>query len=133
MILYKKEKKNQISLSLLLTKTKNNYLYGMCGALSLIAVMTRPRATSDWLFTPASRACCRTAPEMPIFSLPARSTRFNFPILIWIFPPFSLSSVSTEMVKMEWERLDRLLELVGAVLRFRDPLANSLETWKIKR
>ena len=30
---------------------------------------------------PASRARFSTAPDRPMFSLPAKSTRFNFPIL----------------------------------------------------
>lgn len=36
--------------------------------------MTRPSVSSDWLMFPASRARLSTAPERPMFSLPARST-----------------------------------------------------------
>lgn len=36
--------------------------------------MTLPSVSSDWLMFPASRARLSTAPERPMFSLPARST-----------------------------------------------------------
>lgn len=50
------------------------HLYGMWGLFSTRAVMTRPSVSSDWLMFPASRARLSTAPERPMFSLPARST-----------------------------------------------------------
>ena len=49
-------------------------LYGICGVLSTSAVMTLPRVSRDWLIFPASRALLSTAPERPMFSLPAKST-----------------------------------------------------------
>lgn len=51
-----------------------SYLYGIWGACSTSAVMTRPRVSRLWLMLPASRARLSTAPERPMFSLPAKST-----------------------------------------------------------
>ena len=39
-----------------------------------------PRVSRDWFIFPASLARLSCAPLRPIFSLPARSTRFSFPI-----------------------------------------------------
>ena len=50
------------------------YLYGTCGALSTRAVITRPSVSKLWLMLPASLARLSTAPDLPMFSLPARST-----------------------------------------------------------
>lgn len=50
------------------------YLYGTWGRFSTSAVMTLPSVSRDWLMFPASRARLSTAPERPMFSLPARST-----------------------------------------------------------
>ncbi|KAG5457413.1 MAG: hypothetical protein BJ554DRAFT_2582 [Olpidium bornovanus] len=47
--------------------------------------MTRPKTRSDWLIMPASRARLFSAPDRPIFSDPARSTKLSFPMdLIWV-------------------------------------------------
>ena len=51
-----------------------SHRYGTCGALSTSAVITLPRVSKLWLMLPASLARLSTAPERPIFSLPARST-----------------------------------------------------------
>lgn len=48
--------------------------YGIWGALSTRAVITLPSVSRDWLIFPASRALLSTAPDRPMFSLPARST-----------------------------------------------------------
>ena len=50
---------------------------GIWGVLSTRAVITLPRVNRSWLIFPASRALLPTAPERPMFSLPARST-LNF-------------------------------------------------------
>lgn len=49
-------------------------LYGIWGVLSTRAVITLPSVSRDWLIFPASRALLSTAPDRPMFSLPARST-----------------------------------------------------------
>ena len=48
--------------------------YGTCGVLSTSAVITLPRVSKLWLMLPASLARLSTAPDRPMFSLPARST-----------------------------------------------------------
>lgn len=55
-------------------------LYGMWGAFSTKEVMTRPRVRRDILMFPASRARLSTAPDLPMFSDPAKSTRCNLPV-----------------------------------------------------
>lgn len=50
------------------------HLYGTWGLFSTRAVITLPSVSRDWLMFPASRARLSTAPERPMFSLPARST-----------------------------------------------------------
>lgn len=69
--------------------------------------MTRPRVKRDWLIMPASRARLSSAPERPMFSDPARSTRLNLPTLRRSSPVGDDSLMWTVMVKMEWERLTK--------------------------
>lgn len=70
-------------------------LYGICGALVVRALITRPSASNDVLilpdvrsqlpyllfnrYSPASFALFPSAPDRPIFSEPARSTNLSLP------------------------------------------------------
>ncbi|RUS22532.1 hypothetical protein BC937DRAFT_88563 [Endogone sp. FLAS-F59071] len=57
------------------------YRYGTCSDRLVNALITLPSVSNDWLIILASRARSFSAPERPIFSDPARSTRFSLPTL----------------------------------------------------
>ena len=50
--------------------------------LSVSANMTFPKADKDLLMFFASSSLFPSAPVFPTFSLPARSTKYNFPVLL---------------------------------------------------
>lgn len=85
-------------------------LYGTCLPRSTSALITRPRVRSDWLIMPASLARLSSAPERPMFSDPARSTRLNFPTLSRSSPVGDDSLMCTVIEKTE---CDRLMETRG--------------------
>jgi hypothetical protein len=93
----------------------------MCGRWSTRAVITRPRVSSDWLMLPASRARASFAPLRPTLSLPARSTRFSFPILMTSSPASLISREWMVRVKTQCDRLLCALHAVSAVARFAMP------------
>ena len=106
--------------------------YGTCASLSTSAVTTLPRVKSDLLISPASRdravAPRSATPLLPTFSEPARSTKFNLPILIRSSPSSSTlgERVVTETENTEWLREECLLHSVAAFLRLPLPVfANS--------
>ena len=81
--------------------------YGMWLDFSVKAEMTRPRVRRDWLIMPASLARLSVAPDRPIASDPAKSTRLNFPIRRRSSPPLARedSLTWTVMEKMVCDRL----------------------------
>ena len=88
--------------------------------------MTRPSVSRLWLIDPASLARLSLAPEREMFSLPARSTKLSFPILMMSSPSAVASFRWIVMVKTLCERLDRLLSSVAAVRRLAEPRSR---TW----
>jgi len=44
-----------------------------------LPLITLPKVSRDWLIIPASFALLFSAPDLPMFSDPARSTKFSFP------------------------------------------------------
>lgn len=82
----------------------NPHLYGTWAVRSTSALITRPSVKSDWLIMPASLALSFTAPDLPMFSDPAKSTRLSFPILITSSPSGVTSLICTVIEKMQCER-----------------------------
>lgn len=82
----------------------------MCGCFSTSAVMTRPSVSSDWLMLTHSRARSFFAglsePAFEMFSDPARSTRFSFPIFTSSSPFWEFSLMCTTIVNTVCERLE---------------------------
>ena len=70
---------------------------------SVSALMTIPNALRLLLIFLASSSVCPVAPVLPIFSLPARSTRKSEPVFC---VPVSVLRWTMVMTKMEWERED---------------------------
>ena len=70
-----------------------------------------------WLIIPASLALLFSAPCRPIFSDPAKSTRFNFPTLERSSPVGVDFLTWTVMEKTEWDQLEWGLNFVKAICR----------------
>jgi len=82
--------------------------------------MTRPRVRRDWLIMPASLARLSAAPDRPILSEPAKSTRFSLPTRS-ISSPSVVSLICTVIVKTVCERLRQsqsLDEIPGEIVAF---------------
>lgn len=74
----------------------------MCLLFSVIACMQFPSADKDWFIFFASSNVSPYAPVFPIFSEPAKSTRFNFPYLVVPSRVFYISVI----INTECERDD---------------------------
>lgn len=112
----------------------------MWGVLSTSELMTLPSVSRLRLMLAASRARMFSEPAFRLFSDPARSTKFNFPVLITASPFSVCLVVCTLSVKIQWERLwfnqhmhphyvlyiktylECSLQLVAAVILLRTPI-----------
>jgi hypothetical protein len=95
--------------------------YGTCAAPSTSPLITRPSVSRLWLIMPASRARLSAAPERPMFSEPARSTRFILPTRSRSSPAGDASFVCTVSVKTECERELWSFIFVAAICRRCEP------------
>uniref|UniRef100_A0A8C6SK97 Uncharacterized protein n=1 Tax=Neogobius melanostomus TaxID=47308 RepID=A0A8C6SK97_9GOBI len=85
---------------------------------STSAEMTFPSADSDRLIFVASFSLSPCAPVLVCRSLPARSTRFSFPMRRWFSPSTPSSLHSTAMTKMACDRELCSFMLVAPTDRF---------------
>lgn len=105
--------------------------YGMCVLFpSTNAEITFPKTESDWLILLASLSLSPVAWVRLSRSDPARSTRFSFPILVFLSCRFL---DSTRMVNIAWEReltsfmsVERVMRLV--LPRFMSSVIDSIES-----
>lgn len=72
---------------------------------SLRAFIHRPNVNKLLLIFPASFARLLSAPDRPIHSDPAKSTKLNFPTLSKSSPSGIVSLMCTVIENTEWERL----------------------------
>lgn len=86
--------------------------------------MLRPKVVKDLFMFPASVALSPVEPDRLIFSLPAKSKRFSFSLLVSRIPLSWSTSISTVMQNIEWDRLDSAFIRVIAAFRLFDPWAN---------
>ena len=98
-------------------RVRRDSRYGTCVLPSTSALITRPNVSKLWLMAPASRARLFSAPLRPMLSLPAKSTRFSFPIRISSSPRAPVSFTCTVSVNTQWERLEVWLHKVEATCR----------------
>uniref|UniRef100_A0A3B4A8V7 Uncharacterized protein n=1 Tax=Periophthalmus magnuspinnatus TaxID=409849 RepID=A0A3B4A8V7_9GOBI len=82
------------------------------------ADMTFPRADSDRFIFVASFSLSPCAPVLACLSLPAKSTRFSFPMRMWLSPSKPTSLHSTVMTKMACDRELCSFMLVAPTDRF---------------
>uniref|UniRef100_A0A3Q3GSV3 Uncharacterized protein n=1 Tax=Labrus bergylta TaxID=56723 RepID=A0A3Q3GSV3_9LABR len=85
---------------------------------STSAEMTFPKADRDRLIFVASFSLSPAAPVLVCRSLPAKSTRFSLPTLMWFSPSTPSSLHSTVMTKMACERELCSFMLVAPTDRF---------------
>lgn len=97
----------------------------MCEALSTRAVMTLPSVRRLWFIIPASLALLFSAPDRPMFSDPAKSTRLSLPTLRRSSPATLGSLTCTVMANTECERLEWSLNFVAAICLRVLPFVNS--------
>ena len=79
---------------------------------------TLTRHESDWIIFLDFSNCCPVAPVILIRSLPAKSTKFNLPALIWVWVyPFIFSVIICSIItNNEWECDDTSFINVDAVV-----------------
>ena len=87
--------------------------------------MTLESAESDLLIILASSSVVPLAPVFSIFSLPARSTRFSWPLRV---EPSSRFFCWTFIMKTLWEREETAFMLVAATCRFSSPRFSASST-----
>lgn len=100
---------------------------------------------NTWLIMPASFARLFSAPERPMFSEPAKSTKFNFPTLRSSSPSGVFSLICTVIEKRQWDRLRKCISgrifrssqrtnlefsfsFVAAICFFKEPLWSMAKT-----
>ena len=89
--------------------------------------MTLPKHNNDLFIFFDSSNCCPVVPVILILSLPAKSTKFNFPTFICVlFPSFSSVVIcSTVITKTAWERDETSFIYVALVALKFPPLFNN--------
>src|SRR3990167_1027668 len=105
---------------------------GMCETLSeLIAVITRLNVSSDLLIMVACFIVTSFTPDFLTFSLPAKSTKFNFPTRMDSSPFSAISLILIVIVNIQWDRDDFLLMSVSAtcLLFAADSSIRKISSW----
>mmetsp|Transcript_12786 Transcript_12786/g.31824 ORF Transcript_12786/g.31824 Transcript_12786/m.31824 type:complete len:593 (-) Transcript_12786:286-2064(-) len=95
---------------------------GTWACLSLSAVITLPSTNSPWLILMAWVSCSPSAPDLLIFSDPARSTKWKLAVKDAELP--STPCCVTSAVNRAWDRDDASFIRVAEVARAAEPIAS---------